>query len=79
MYDDARIKHDKAMLYNRPREKGIFPQLDRKWTTDKNLESATRGVARVGQRENAILLSHYLLQLKRLRLPPPAKNQTTIV
>ena len=58
---------------------GILPKFARKRTTDKNLESATRGVARVGQRENAILLSHYLLQLKRLRLPPPAKNQTTIV
>ena len=50
VFDDALISHQKTQSYNGPRDQtGVLSKDARKRTTDKNLESAARGMSQVGQ------------------------------
>ena len=50
MFDDAVISHQKTQSYNGPRvQTGILSKNARKRPTDKKLESAARGMSRVGK------------------------------
>ena len=49
-FDDAVISRQKAQSYNASRAPtGILSKTNRKRATDKNLESAARGMSRVGK------------------------------
>ena len=68
-FDDAVISHQKAKSYNAPRaQTGILSKTDRKRATDKKLESAARGMSRVGKGKPSNLWSRYLLQKERLMI-----------
>ena len=74
-FDDAIISSVKAKSYNKPRaKKPILGRTQRKRVTENNLESAARGMSRVGNRKNFEAAESLPLQNTTLGAFPPQKK-----
>ena len=76
VFDNAVISHQKKQSYNGPQvQTGILSKKARKRPTDKNLESAARGMSRVGKGKTFNCAESLPLTKRTFKAFPPPKRK----